>query len=59
MDRVDKIVAAVALVAMLFLVGRGVPRRHWPVAIAGTLAVILIVVLAERSGYWPREWRVR
>lgn len=55
----DKIVAVVATLAVLVLVGRGLPARRWPVVIAATLAVILLVVLAERFGSWPRDWRVR
>lgn len=55
----DKIVAVVALLAVLILVARGLPGRMWPVIIAGTLAVILLVVLAEQGGWWPRDWRVR
>ena len=46
----DRIVAAVA---------RGLSTRRWPVVIAATLAVILLVVGAERLGYWPGQWRVR
>ena len=55
----DKIVAAVAMLAVLVLVGRRLSTRRWPVVIAATLAVILLVVVAERVGYWPRDWRVR
>lgn len=57
--RVEKVVGMVALVAVLFLVGRGLPGRQWPVVIAVTLAVVLAVVLAEQSGLWPANWRVR
>lgn len=53
------IVSVVALLAVLFLVGRGLPLSRWPAIIAATLAVILLVVLVERSGYWPASWRVR
>ena len=55
----EKLVAVVALLAVLFLVARGLPGSRWPVVIAGTLAVILLVVLAERSGYWPSGWTLR
>jgi hypothetical protein len=49
----------VAMLAVLFLVGRGMPLSRWPVIIAATLAVILLVVAAEQNGYWPRSWQVR
>lgn len=55
----DKIMAVVAMLAVLFLVGRGLPGRRWPVIIAATLAVVLLVVFAEQQGWWPREWRTR
>lgn len=55
----DKIIGIVALVGVLFLVSRGLPSRRWPVVIAGTLLVVLLVVLAERYGYWPRGWTTR
>ena len=55
----DKVVAVVAMLAVLFLVARGLPGRMWPVVLAGTLAVILLVVLAEQGGYWPKSWQVR
>jgi hypothetical protein len=49
----------VAMLAVLVLVGRGMPLSRWPVILAATLAVILIVVAAEQNGYWPRSWQVR
>lgn len=55
----DKVVAVVATLAVLVLVGRGLAARRWPAVIAATLAVILMVVMAERLGYWPQGWRVR
>lgn len=55
----DKVVGIVALLAVLFLATRGLPGRLWPVILAGTLAVILVVVLAEQSGWWPASWKVR
>jgi hypothetical protein len=53
------IVSLVALVAVLFLVGRGLPLGRWPVIIAATLAVVVLVVLAEQNGYWPKSWQVK
>lgn len=53
------IVGLVSLLACLFLASRGLPGRQWPVILAATLAVILLVVGAERAGWWPQGWRVR
>lgn len=53
-----QVVTVVALLAVLFLVARGLPAARWPVVIAGTLVVVLLVVLAERNGLWPAGWRV-
>ena len=53
------VVSVVALLAVLFLVSRGLPATRWPVVIAATLATIVLVVAAERGGYWPASWRVR
>lgn len=55
----DKVVIVVSMLACLFLVSRGMPGRNWPAVIAATLAVVLIVVLAEQNGYWPASWKVR
>lgn len=55
----ERIVSLVAILAILFLVGRGLPPGRWPLVIVATLAVVLIVVLAERNGFWPRGWSVR
>ena len=53
------VVSIVALLAVLFLVGRGMPLSRWPVIIVATLAVIVLVVAAEQNGFWPSSWRVR
>lgn len=54
----EKVAIVVSMLACLFLVSRGMPVRSWPVVIAATLAVILLVVLAEQNGYWPTGWKV-
>jgi hypothetical protein len=59
LSRMDKIVAAAALIAVLFLVGRGTPYRQWLVVTAVVLAVILVVVGIEQNGWWPQDWRTR
>ncbi|MDB5559580.1 MAG: hypothetical protein JWQ36_2514 [Enterovirga sp.] len=53
------IVSLAAMLAVLFLVGRGMPLSRWPVIIVATLAVIVLVVAAEQNGWWPSSWRVR
>ncbi|TDR88970.1 hypothetical protein [Enterovirga rhinocerotis] len=55
----DKVVIVVSMLAVLFLVGRAMPGRRWPVVIAATLAVVVLVVMAEQNGYWPTNWKVR
>lgn len=55
----DKVALVVSLLLCLFLVSRGMPLRSWPVVIAATLAIVLLVVLAEQNGYWPSSFRVR
>ena len=55
----QQLVWAVALVATLILVSRGLPSRRWPPILAATLAVILLVVMAEHYGFWPTALRVR
>lgn len=53
------IASVAALLAVLFLVSRGLPASRWPLVIAATLAIVVLVVAAERTGYWPASWRTR
>lgn len=55
----DKIVGVVALVAILFLVGRGLPARYRLVGIAVGLAFAVLVLAIEQAGLWPQSWRTR
>lgn len=55
----DKVVLVVSMLACLLLASRTMPGRMWPVVIAATLAVVLLVVLAEQNGYWPAGWKLR
>ncbi len=55
----DRLAALAAMLAVLFLVGRRLPARRWPIVLAATLAVIVLVVLAEQNGWWPRSWTTR
>ncbi len=49
----------VALLALFFLMTRGVPSRQILLAVAATLALVLAVLLIERAGLWPANWRTR
>lgn len=49
----------VSLLLVLFLVGRRMPGRRWPAIIAATLAVVVLVVMLERGGFWPASWHTR
>lgn len=53
----EMVVGIVALLAVLFLVGRGTPLTAWPLIVAATLAVVVAIVLLDRYGYWPATWR--
>ena len=44
---------------LIWLVGRGVPWNAKLLTLAVTLAVIVLIVLAERNGYWPEGWQRR
>jgi len=55
----DWFVPLVALLAVLFLVGRRVPGQSWLMIVAVTLAIVVTIVYLERSGLWPRSWRTR
>jgi hypothetical protein len=52
-------VPLVALLAVLFLVGRRQSGQSLLVAAAVALALVLTVVLLERAGLWPQGWRTR
>ena len=55
----DKIAGIVGLVAILVLVGWGVPPRHRLLALAGGLAFAVLILAVERAGWWPQGWRTR
>jgi uncharacterized membrane protein YqjE len=55
----DKIAGIVGLVAILVLVGWGVPGRHRLIAIAGGLAFAVLILAIEQAGWWPQGWRTR
>jgi hypothetical protein len=55
----EKIVGIVGLVAILVLVGWGMPPRYRLIAIAGGLAFAVVILAIEQAGLWPRSWRAR
>ncbi len=52
-------VPLIGLLAMLLLIGRGLPGQAWLITIAVALALVVTVVWLERSGLWPQGWRTR
>jgi hypothetical protein len=42
---------------LIWLIGRGVPWNNKLLTLAIALAVIVLIVLLERGGYWPEAWR--
>jgi hypothetical protein len=55
----DKVVGIVALVAVLFLVARGLPSRYRLIAVAAGLGFAVLVLAIEGAGLWPQSWRAR
>jgi L-asparagine transporter-like permease len=47
----------VSLLLVLVLVARGTPGRRMLVIVAVTLAVVVVILFAERSGLWPEAMR--
>ena len=50
-------VPLIAGLALLWLIGRGVPWNAKLMTIVVTLAIIILIVLLERGGYWPEAFR--
>jgi hypothetical protein len=44
-------------VTLIWLIGRGTPWNAKLLTLAVTLAVIVVIVLLERSGNWPDAFR--
>lgn len=42
--------------ALIWLIGRGVPWNSKLLTIAATLGVIILIVMLERGGYWPESF---
>ncbi|WP_336814507.1 hypothetical protein [Bosea sp. MMO-172] len=43
--------------SLIWLIGRGVPWNAKLMTLVVTLAIIVLIVLVERGGYWPESWR--
>jgi hypothetical protein len=59
-DRVPPLDIAVPIAmscALLWWVSRGMSWSNRLIVIAVTLVVIVVVILAERAGYWPEQLR--
>lgn len=52
-------VPLIAGLALLWLIGRGVPWNAKLATIVVTLAIIILIVALERGGYWPEAFRRR
>ncbi|MDX3805370.1 hypothetical protein ACXIUS_00255 [Bosea thiooxidans] len=52
-------VPLIAGLALLWLIGRGVPWNAKLMTIVVTLAAIILIVALERGGYWPEAFRRR
>lgn len=53
------VVPLVIGLALIWLIGRGVPWNAKLMTIIVALAVIVIIVALDRGGYWPEAWRTR
>lgn len=42
--------------ALIWLVGRGVPWNNKLMTLVITLAIIVLIIALERGGYWPEAW---
>jgi hypothetical protein len=49
----EMIVPLMIGLTLIWLIGRGVPWNAKLATLAVTLAVIVLIVLLERGGYWP------
>lgn len=44
-------------VTLIWLIGRGTPWNAKLMTLVVTLAVIVVIVLLERNGFWPESFR--
>jgi hypothetical protein len=53
----ELLIPLIAGLALIWLIGRGVPWDAKLMTIVVTLGVIVVVVLLERNGFWPEAFR--
>ncbi|MCV9939132.1 MULTISPECIES: hypothetical protein [unclassified Bosea (in: a-proteobacteria)] len=53
----ELLIPLLAGMALIWLVGRHVPWNAKLMTIVVTLAVIVVIVLLERNGFWPEAFR--
>lgn len=53
------LIPLIAGLALIWLIGRGVPWDAKLVTIVATLAVIVVILLLERNDLWPEAFRRR
>lgn len=51
------LVSVLICVSLIWLIGRRVPWNAKLLTLAATLAVIVLIVLLDRGGYWPDAFR--
>lgn len=57
MDPLALAVSATFAFLMLRMLGRNLPKGRLLMGLAMGLAVCVAVLLLERAGFWPRDWR--
>ncbi len=55
----EMIVPLLIGLTLIWLIGRGTPWNAKLLTLAITLAVIVLIVVIERGGYWPDAFRLR
>jgi hypothetical protein len=53
----ELLIPLIAGLALIWLIGRGVPWDAKLMTIVVTLGIIVLVVLLERNGFWPEAFR--
>lgn len=53
----EMLIALVIGLSLIWLIGRGVPWNAKMLTLAITLAVIVLIVLLDKSGNWPDALR--
>lgn len=53
----DRWIAAFGVIALLLVIAWRMPGHRILVAAVAALAVIVMIVWLEQSGFWPDSWR--